>query len=192
MHSVFKRLYKTIFKRELLHVDKDQLASELDSLLFSDKENEDFYGPMSDEHKRKVHKKHKELLNDDTMDSMDFCEIEAEAILSNTKTSKTDLLIKYLELHYESDDKITALIKRQLSYPKGIDIDDPSTWSEIMIKNCHARLSAADSWELDDSTPSFEEFKRLLIEDPGFRRSNTPRLGMELEDYNPWKVVIEA
>ena len=45
MHSVFKRLYKTIFKRELLHVDKDQLASELDSLLFSDKENEDFYGP---------------------------------------------------------------------------------------------------------------------------------------------------
>ena len=95
------------------------------------------------------------------------------------------MLIKYLELHYESDDKITALINRQLSYPKGIDIDDPSTWSETMIKNCHAMLTAADHWELNDSTPSFEEFKRLLIEDPGFRRLNTPRLGMELEE---WKV----
>ena len=185
MHSVFKRLYKTIFKRDMLHVNKDKLASELDSLLFSDKENEYFYGPMSGEHKRKVYKKYKELLNDDTLDSMDFCEIEAEAILSNTKTSKTDLLIKYLELHYETEDKTTALINRQLSYPKGIDIDDPSTWSETMIKNCHALLTAADQWELDNSTPSFEEFKRLLIEDPVFRRSNRPRLGMELEE---WKV----
>ena len=46
-------------------------------------------------------------------------------------------------------------------------------------------LTAADHWELNDSTPSLEEFKRLLIEDPGFRRLNTPRLGIELEE---WKV----
>lgn len=75
-------------------------------------------------------KKYKEILNYDTIDSIDFCEIEAEAILSNTKTSKTDLLIKYFELHYESQDETTSLINRQLSYPKSIDIDDPSTWAE--------------------------------------------------------------
>jgi len=57
-----------------------------------------------------------------------------------------------------------------------------------MIKNCHAKLSASDSWVLDDSMPSFEKFKSLLIEDPAFRRSNTPRLAMELEDYDPWKM----
>jgi len=57
MHSVFKRLHKTIFKRELLYVNKDQLANELDSLLFSDKENEYFYGPMSDKNRRNVDEK---------------------------------------------------------------------------------------------------------------------------------------
>lgn len=186
LHSVFKRLFKKETEAELLEADKTQLIKEMHLFLFSD----EYQGksPMSDEYQNKVHQKRKDLLNDDTIESWDFCKSEVGALLSSTKTAKTDLLIKYLEQAFENQDKVDAIIERQMTPIKDIDYNDPSTWSEVIIANRYSLLCAADSWDLDsDSTPSFEEFKRLLIEDPEFRSANRPINGMEREDYNPWK-----
>lgn len=69
---------------------------------------------------------------------------------------------------------------------KGIDPEDPHTWSETMINNSFAQMEAADKWELD-RTMRFEEFKELLFNDKDFARTHAPRGKMDQYDYNPWR-----
>ena len=69
-------------------------------------------------------------------------------------------------------------------YPlKGIDPENPITWTEIMINNCYNKMVAADRWEMETSM-DYEDFVKEINRDKHFARSNCPRYGMDKEDYN--------
>ena len=117
--------------------------------------------------------------------SMEFCEREIKAAKANQETKYTAIVLDILKEIKEEKQKLQEEIKAQLTVVKGIDPEDPRTWTETMINNSYERMAAADRWELDTPMP-FEEFKEDLFSDKDFARSHAPRGKMGQDDYNPW------
>ena len=147
--------------------------------------------PMSKKYQLKVAKKRKRLgvsllsssgiKKDDS--SLQLCIKESEARKNNTSTNKT--IIINAELSKIRKEKSEREINFKMYPLKGIDPEDPSTWTETMINNCYNKMVAADQWEMEKSM-SYEDFVKEIHSNKSFARSNCPRGGMDKENYNPW------
>jgi len=120
----------------------------------------------------------------DDNSSMEFCEREIKAAQANHETEYTAIVLDILKEIKEEKQKLQEELEARLTVVKGIDPEDPRTWSETMINNSYALMAAADRWELDTPMP-FEEFKEKLFNDKSFARSHAPRGKMDQDDYNP-------
>lgn len=119
---------------------------------------------------------------------MEFCKREIKAAQSNEETEYTKIALEILKEIQEEKQRSQEEMAARLAVVKGIDLEDPRTWSETMINNSYARMAAADRWELDStSTMPFEEFKEKLFKYKNFARSHAPRGKMDQADYNPWE-----
>ena len=186
-------------KSNKIKVNSDKLHSELfaeeydfmyDSIADS-KDRAKGINPMSKEYQLKVAKKRKRLgvsllsssgrKKDDS--SLQLCIKESEARKNNTSTDKT--IIINAELSKIRKEKSDREINFKMYPLKGIDPDDPSTWTETMINNCYSKMVASDQWEMEESM-SCEDFVKELHSNKSFARSNCPRGGMDKENYNPW------
>ena len=149
--------------------------------------------PWSEEHTAKLNRRRAQLgvspisSGGSTSDnlSMEFCEREIKAAQSNEDTEYTKIMLKILKEIQEEKLKLDEEIKARSAVVKGIDPENPRTWTETMINNSYDRMAAADRWELDTPMP-FEDFKEKLFSDKDFARSHAPRGKMNQDDYNPW------
>ncbi len=148
--------------------------------------------PMNQEYQAKVNRK-RELLGVSLISSggsptdnsaMEFCKREIKAAQSNEKTEYSKIVHDILKEIKEEEQKLKDEIEARLTMVKGIDREDPRTWTETMIKNSYDLMAAADRWEMDTPMP-FEKFKEMLFKDKGFARLHAPRGKMDKDDYNP-------
>lgn len=172
------------------HLYKELFDEELNYIFVSDDD------PWSEEHTAKLNRK-RELLGVSPISSggstrdnsaLEFCKREIKAAQSNEETEYTKIALEILKEIQEEKQRSQEEMVARLAVVKGIDPEDPRTWSETMINNSYARMAAADRWELDStSTMPFEEFKEKLFKNKNFARSRAPRGKMDQENYNPWE-----
>ena len=151
-----------------------------------------YNNPWSQEHTAKLNRRRARLgvspiSSDGSTDdnsSMEFCEREIKAAQANQETKYTAIALDILKEIKEEKQKLQEELEARLTVVKGIDPEDPRTWSETMINNSYALMATADRWELDTPMP-FEEFKEKLFNDKSFARSHAPRGKMDQDDYNP-------
>tara|TARA_Y100000385_G_scaffold127843_1_gene133062 strand:+ start:373 stop:927 length:555 start_codon:yes stop_codon:yes gene_type:complete len=149
--------------------------------------------PMSKEYQLKVAKKRKKLgvsqlsSSGDSVDdsSWELCKEEFEERKNNTSTFNTAIINEELSKIKKEKEQLHREINFKMYPLKEIDPEDPTTWTETMINNCYSKMVANDSWESEESM-SFEDFTKKIHSNKSFARSNSPRGGMDKNEYNPW------
>jgi len=149
--------------------------------------------PMNQEYQAKVNRK-RELLEVSPLSSgglsadesaMEFCIKEIQAARLNKETDYTKIALQCLKEIQEDNHTLHEEIEARLTLVKGIDPEDPRTWTKTMINNSYAIMEAGDRWEMESTMP-FEEFTERLFSDKNFARKNAPRGKSDQDDYNPW------
>ena len=172
---------------ELFSEEYDKMS---DSILDA-KERAKGINPMSKDYQLKVAKKREHLgvsrlsSSGNSIDdsSWELCVREFEARKNNNFTSKTKIISDVLINIRREKEELNKQIDLKMYPLKGIDPENPSTWTEIMINNCYNKMVAADRWEMETSM-DYEDFVKQINRDKHFARSNCPRYGMDKEDYN--------
>lgn len=193
MNEYLKRIFEVDSLKKLKEKGVDSLTKKLHDVLFSEeydymydsyadaRDRGEGISPMSQEYQKEVNNKRAELLSHKQSSPLDFCKMEIDALLEEKKTAFTDSMLKWLGTMLAKTDEIKELIHEQSLYAPGINPNDPSTWTDTMIKNLYKLEEACAMWELEDVKYTYEEFQQLLFQDTEFRKFRIPKKGMEKE-----------
>lgn len=168
------------------HLHQELFSEEHDSIYLED-------DGWSEEHTSKLNRKRCRLAvspisshgSTTNESALDFCEREIKAAQSNQVTEYTAIALDILREIKDDKQKRKYELEARLTIIKGIDPENPSTWTDTMINNSYKLMAAVDRWELDTPMP-FEKFKEKIFKNKNLARKHAPRGKMDEEDYNPW------